>query len=390
MFEYKLKQVMEQHGKEATLQCLGDAIAEGKFNPARDFSIRRLAEAFHGPNWAEELKTKRVMEGPEAVSASALTAISGQLMLSIIKDAYRLQPTIGDQLVTTIGVSNNNLGPEIVGYISSPFDIGQTVQEQETIPATQVTGQYLTLPKIEKFGRLIHLSYESIFADKTGELVQQAQAVGQWCALSKEYQILNVVLGYVNNYIFNGTSINTYNTAPNANYVNKITSFSLNDYSDINTLEQTILNQVDPISKQPIELLGRKQVLVVPQSLYKLKTILNANQVRSGPFATSGDPIGTYSNNPLDGGQYEVMSSIYVQKVLSANGMSYSDAANFILFGNISKAFMYREARPLEVTTLPVPNVFSFENDVVMSIRALFMGSCGVYEPRAVALGVVS
>lgn len=390
MFEYKLKQVMEQHGKEATLQCLGDAIAEGKFNPARDFSIRRLAEAFHGPNWAEELKTKRVMEGPEAVSASALTAISGQLMLSIIKDAYRLQPTIGDQLVTTIGVSNNNLGPEIVGYISSPFDIGQTVQEQETIPATQVTGQYLTLPKIEKFGRLIHLSYESIFADKTGELVQQAQAVGQWCALSKEYQILNVVLGYVNNYLFNGTSINTYNTSPNVNFVNKITSFSLNDYSDINTLEQTILNQVDPISKQPIELLGRKQVLVVPQSLYKLKTILNANQVRSGPFAASGDPIGTYSNNPLDGGQYEVMSSIYVQRVLSENGMSYSDAANFVLFGNISKAFMYREARPLEVTTLPVPNVFSFENDVVMSIRALFMGSCGVYEPRAVALGVVS
>ena len=390
MFEYKLKQVMEQHGKEATLQCLGDAIAEGKFNPARDFSIRRLAEAFHGPNWAEELKTKRVMEGPEAVSASALTAISGQLMLSIIKDAYRLQPTIGDQLVTTIGVSNNNLGPEIVGYISSPFDIGQTVQEQETIPATQVTGQYLTLPKIEKFGRLIHLSYESIFADKTGELVQQAQAVGQWCALSKEYQILNVVLGYVNNYLFNGTSINTYNVSPNVNFVNKITSFSLNDYSDINTLEQTILNQVDPISKQPIELLGRKQVLVVPQSLYKLKTILNANQVRSGPFATSGDPIGTYSNNPLDGGQYEVMSSIYVQRVLTENGMSYSDAANFVLFGNISKAFMYREARPLEVTTLPVPNVFSFENDVVMSIRALFMGSCGVYEPRAVALGVVS
>jgi hypothetical protein len=330
------------------------------------------------------------MEGPEAVSASALTAISGQLMLSIIKDAYRLQPTIGDQLVTTIGVSNNNLGPEIVGYISSPFDIGQTVQEQETIPATQVTGQYLTLPKIEKFARLIHLSYESIFADKTGQLVQQAQAVGQWCALSKEYQILNVVLGYVNNYLFNGTSINTYNVSPNVNFVNKITSFSLNDYSDINTLEQTILNQTDPVSKQPIELLDRKQILVVPQSLYKLKTILNANQVRSGPFAASGDPIGTYSNNPLDGGQYEVMSSIYVQRVLTENGMSYSDAANFVLFGNISKAFMYREARPLEVTTLPVPNVFSFENDVVMSIRALFMGSCGVYEPRAVALGVVS
>lgn len=390
MFEYKLKSVMEQHGKQATLQCLGDAIAEGKFNPQTDFSIRRLAEAFHGPNWAEELKTKRLMEGPEAVSSSALTAISGQLMLSIIKDAYRLQPTIGDSLVTTIGVSNNNLGPEIVGYISSPFDVGAVVQEQEAIPATQVTGQYLTLPKIKKWGRLIHLSYESIFADKTGELVQQAQAVGQWCALSKEYEILEVVLGYNNNYIFNGNSINTYNTSPNANYVNKITSFSLNDWTDINTLEQTILNQVDPVSGQPIELLDRKQVLVVPQSLYKVRTILDSQMVRSGPFASSGDPIGTFSKNPLAGGAYEVLNSIYVQRVLTENGMSYSDAANFVLFGNIKKAFMYREARPLEVTTLPVPNTFSFENDIVMSIRALLMGSAGVYEPRAVALGVVS
>lgn len=390
MFEYKLKQVMEQHGKQATLKCLEDAMAEGKFNPARDFSIRRLAEAFHGPNWHEELKTKRVMEGPEAVSASALTAISGQLMLSIVKQAYTLQPTIGDSVTTTIGVSNNNLGPEIVGYISSPFDIGSTVQEQETIPATQVTGQYVTLPAIKKYGRLIHLSYESIFADKTGELVQQAQAVGQWCALSKEYDILGVVLGYINNYQFNGNSINTYNASPNANYVNKITSFSLNDWTDINTLEQTILQQRDPVSGQPIELLDRKQVLVVPQSLYKLKTILDAQMVRSGPYATSGDPVGTFALNPLAAGQYEVLSSIYVQRVLETGGMSYGDSSNFCLLGNIKRAFVWREARPLELTTLPVPNTFSFENDVVMSVRAVLMGSAGVMEPRAVAVGVVS
>lgn len=389
MFEYKLKNVMEQHGKAATLKCLDDAIAEGKFNPKTDWSLRRLAEAFHGPNWVEEIRTKRVLEGPEAVSSSALTAISGQLMLSIIKDAYRLQPTIGDSLVTTIGVSNNNLGPEIVGYISSPFDIGSTVQEQETIPATQVTGQYLTLPKINKFGRLLHLSFESIFADKTSQLVSQAQAIGQWVALSKEYEILDVVLGYVNNYSFNGNSINTYNTS-GSNFINKLTGFALTDYGSINQLEQTVLNQVDPVSGQPIELLDRKQVLVVPQSLYKLKTILNSDMVRGGNYAVSGDNTATYAKNPLDAGQYEVLSSIFVQRVLEKGGMSYGDASNFCLFGNIKRAFVWREARPLELTTLPVPNTFSFENDIVMSVRALLMGSAGVYEPRCVTLGVVS
>ena len=387
-FEHKLVKVMETSGKAQTLACLDEAIKQKQFVPERDFSLRRLAEACYGYDWEPKMRNKMLYEGPEAVSSSAFQQISGQLMLSIIKDAYELQPTIGDKLVTTIGVSNNNLGPEIVGYVSSPKNIGAEVQEQESFPATEVVGQYLTLPKIKKWGQLLHLSFESIFADKTGQLIQQAQAIGKWCALSKEYNILEVVLGYVNNYIFNGTALNTYNTS--SPYVNKITSFNLADYSSINQLEQTILNQVDPYSGQPIELLDKRQVLVVPQSLYKIKTILNAQMVRSGPYATSGEPIGTYANNPLDGGSYEVLSSIYVQKVLESNGMTYSDASDFCLFGNIQRAFMYREARPLEVVTLPQPSTFALENDTVMSVRAVLMGSAGVYEPRAVALGVVS
>jgi hypothetical protein len=386
-FEHKLVKLMETSGKSVVLSTLDEAIQTKKFDPTREFSIRRLAEACYGYDWAEELKKKRLYESPEAVSASAFPVIQGQILLSIIKDAYKLQPTVGDKLVTTIGVTNQNLAEEQVGYVSSPFDIGASVEEMEPFPATQVKGQYVTLPRIKKWGSLMHLSFESVYQDKTAQLIKQAQMIGQQTALNKEFEILNTVLGFSNTYKFNGTSINTYNAAPNANFVNKLSSFSITDWQSVNALEQTVLRQRDPVSGLPVELLTKKQVIVPPQSLYKVKTILNATQVRQGPFAQSGEPIGTYANNPLDAGQYEVISSIYIQRVLEENGYTYDDQFNWMLFGNCSGAFMYREARPLEVVSLPQPSVYSLESDIIMSIRATLMGSCGVYEPRCVCLG---
>ena len=392
-FERKLKQVYEAHGREKTLQCLNDAISEKKWNPNTDWSIRRLFETFHGPDWADQFQSRRLFEGPEAVSLSnaAAVGVSGQLLLSIIKDAYELQTTVADQLVTEIGVSNQNLGPEVTAYISSPSSVGQIVQEGEAFPADVVATQSVTLPAILKWGKLINLSYESVAGDKTSQIVRQAQMIGEYVKLSRTYHILNTVLGYLQSYIFNTQSLNTYYAAAdNGPFTNKITSFSITSLSSINQLEQTILNQVDPYSGQPVELLDRKQVLVVPQSVYKVKSIITADNVRLGNYATSGNNFNTYAGNPLVENEYEILSDIYVQKVLTENGMTYSNAADFMLFGNIKKAFMYRSYRPLELTVLPQPSVYNVTNDVLFTARAVHMGSCGVYEPRAVALGVVS
>jgi hypothetical protein len=393
-FEYKLKSIYESNGRDATLRALSDAIEEKKIDPNHSWSLRRLFEAFHGHDWAEKFQTRRLLEGPEATSLSnaAAVGVSGQLLLSIIKDAYNLQKTVANDLCTTIGVTNQNLGPEVTAYISSPANIGEEVIEGETFPANQVATQSVTLPRIFKWGSLLNLSYESIAGDKTAQIVKQAQMIGQMVKLNETYNILNTVLGYAQTYIFNGNSLNTYYTAstPNAPFVNKVTGFSIDSLQSINQLEQIILNQVDPYSGQPIELLDKKQVLVVPQSLYKVRAIINANEVRYGNYDPTGDRFQTFSENPLVSGQYEILSDIYTSRVLQQNGMSYSDTANFCLFGNIQGAFMNRVFRPLELTTLPQPSVYNVTNDVLMTCRAVMMSSCGVYDPRKVALGVVS
>ena len=393
-FEYKLKSIYESSGRDATLNALSDATTEQKFDPTHSWSVRRLFEAFHGHDWAEKFQTRRILEGPEAVSLSnaAAVGVSGQLLLSIIKDAYNLQKTVANDLCTTIGVTNQNLGPEVTAYISSPQNIGEEVIENETFPANLVATQSVTLPRIFKWGSLLNLSYESIVGDKTAQIIKQAQMIGQMVKLNETYNILNTVLGYAQNYIFNQTSLQTYYTAstPNAPFVNKVTGFSIDSLQSINQLEQIILNQVDPYSGQPIELLDRKQILVVPQSLYKVRAIINADQVRYGDYNPSGDRFNTFSRNPLDSGEYEILSDIYTSRVLQNNGMSYSDTANFMLFGNIAGAFVNRLLRPLTLDTLPQPSTYNITNDVLMTCRAVLMSSCGVYDPRKVALGVVS
>lgn len=393
-FEYKLKSIYESSGRDATLRALSDAIDEKKIDANHSWSLRRLFEAFHGHDWAEKFQTRRILEGPEAVSLSnaAAVGVTGQLLLSIIKDAYSLQKTVANDLCTTIGVTNQNLGPEVTAYISSPQNIGQEVIESETFPANLVATQSVTLPRIFKWGSLLNLSYESIAGDKTAQIIKQAQMIGQMVKLNETYNILNTVLGYAQTYIFNGNALNTYYTAatPNAPFVNKVTGFSIDSLQSINQLEQIILNQVDPYSGQPIELLDRKQVLVVPQSLYKVRAIINANEVRYGNYEVTGERFQTFSENPLVSSEYEILSDIYTSRVLQQNGMSYSDTANFMLFGNIAGAFMNRVFRPLELTTLPQPSTFNITNDVLMTCRAVMMSSCGVYDPRKVALGVVS
>lgn len=386
---------MESSGREATLACLDDAITERKLDITKGWSIRRLFETFHGPTWSEDLKNRRLQEGPEAVSASNAIAVGilGQFYLSIIKQAYEMQKTVAFDLCTEIGVSNMNLGNEVIGYYSSPFNIGTEVAETETFPANLTKSQSVTIPPIKKWGSLMNLSYEAVYTDKTYELNQQAQMIGQMVRVNEIYDILNTVLGYAQTYTFNQTNLQTYYTSatPNAPFVNKVTGFDITSLQSINVLEQTILNQVDPVSGLPIQLLDKKQILVVPQSLYKVRSIINANGVRYGNYDPSTNRFDTYAQNPLVSNEYEILSDIWTQNILSANGMSYSDAANFMILGDFKKAFIRRIFRPLTLDVLSgVNNPTYMTNDIIATYRAVSMSKCGVLDPRYVAAGVVS
>ena len=386
MIEYKLKQVCEQNGVQATVNTLKEAFAEKKIT-AGDFSLRRMAEAFMGHNWTSVLENRlgRVQESSEAVSASLFTAITGQLLVNEIKEKFQLASFIGDQLATTIPVTNGNLGTQKVPYLSDVRDIGEKLEEGEPYPQTQFAGQYITYPGVEKHGRICAVTMEAIYSDLTTQILDSARSVGTYLALTKEYKILQVILGVTNNHSWNGTSYNTYLTT--GAWINKLTTFSLTDWTSINSLEQLFVNMVDPVTGYPI-LVEPKQMLVMPALKYQARSVINATEVRrNNPgYATSGAPIQNVSDNPLDR-DYQIMTSPHAFKALTDSGVSASNANTRVYLGDFQKAFVWREAKPLTVVEAPPLNPLEFNQDIALAVKASWMGVAGVRDPRYVVAG---
>lgn len=382
--EYKLKNVCEANGVKATVDTLKEAFAEKKVRP-EDFSIRRMAETFIGRGWQEVLENRmsRVQESSEAVSASLFTAITGQLLVNEIKEKYQLASFIGDSLATTIPVTNGNLGVQKVPYLSDVRDIGEKLEEGEPYPQTQFAGQYITYPGVEKHGRICAVSMEAIYSDLTTQILDSARSVGTYLGLTREYKILQVILGVTNNHSWNGTAYNTYLTT--GAWVNTLATYSLTDWTSINSLEQLFVNMVDPVTGYPI-LIEPKQMLVMPALKYQARSIVNATEVQRGNYATSGEPVRTLAANPLDR-DYQILTSPHALKALTDSGVTAANANGRVYLGDFKKAFVWREAKPLTVVEAPPLNPLEFNQDIALAVKASWMGVAGVRDPRYVVLG---
>jgi len=204
-------------------------------------------------------------------------------------------------------------------------------------------------------------------------------------AVTKEYKILQVVLGITNNHNWNGNSLNTYLTT--GSWINKLTGYSLSDWTSVNTLEQLFVNMTDPVSGYPI-MVEPKQMLVMPALKYTARNILNATEVRqTAPgYATTGDPKQTVSANPLDQ-NYQILTSPHALKALVDSGVTAVNANRRVYLGDFKKAFVWREAKPLTIVEAPAGNPLEFNQDIAMAIKASWMGVAGVRDPRYVVLG---
>jgi hypothetical protein len=382
----KLKEVMAgrnpREGAALASNVLREAVASGKVR-REDISLRELAQSLIGDEWAAHLKSynNRIRESVDAVDASGFSAITGQLMVDEAKEKYKLATLVTDALVRTIPVTNGNLGTQIVPYLSDVVDDPGIVQQGQPYPATGFTGQYVTLAAPEKYGRICRVTFEMIFADLTKQALDSAGSVGRRVGLWVEEKRLRVILGLDNNYVWNGTSYNTYLTS--GGWINSLTSFSLTDWTSIQTLELLQAAMMDPVTSKPIEI-ESTQMLVNPALNYTAKRILNATEVRSGNI-TSGVGTQTVTANPLDT-QY----SLFVSKHMRNQALTYgagtfssaSRADSIVIFGDLKKAFYWREVFPAQVVQAPPQAPAEFNEDVVVQVKTNVFGVAGVYDPR--------
>lgn len=398
----KLKAFGKQNGVLKTKTYLAESIAKGDIS-LRNVSLRGLAEGIIGDDWAEKMQRfngpdRVFMEASEAVDASNFAAITGQILITTVQEKYKLANLIGDELVQTIP-AGQNLSSELIPWLSDISPSPDVVQPGMPYSQTQFSGNYVRIPAIEKVGRICAITAEMIYSDKTSQALSSAESVGTYCGLVREERILNTVLGLTGSYVY-GTSVgaestlNTYSTTAQAGmtygFINKVASYALSNWSSINTLEQLFYNMKDPNTGKPIQVFepGAMSILVMPFQKYTASRILNPQTVtKNGPFATSGDVEQLESPNPLDT-NYKILTSANARNLLVTSGVAASTADKYVFLGNFKKAFVWREAKPLEVVQAPANNWAEFNQDITVAIKASWWGSCGVMDPRYVVQGL--
>jgi hypothetical protein len=398
----KLKEFGKQNGVAKTREYLSEAIAKGDIQPNR-ISLRGLAEGIIGEQWAETMHRfngpERVfMESTEAVDASNFAAITGQILITTVKEKFKLASFIGDSLVQNIP-AGQNLGQELIPWLSDTTTEADTVQPGMPYAQTQFTGNYVKLPAIEKVGRICAITAEMIYADKTSQALQSAESVGTYCGLAKEERILKTVMGVTGNYVYgtsqgSESSLDTYSATGGQSgltygFINQVNSYALSNWASINTLEQLFFQMKDPNTGKPIEVFGPgMQMLVMPFQKYSASRILNpATTTKNGPYATSGDVEQLESPNPLDN-NYGLLTSAHARALLISSGVTASNADKYVWLGNFKKAFVWREAKPLEIVQAPANNWAEFNQDIAVAIKASWWGAAGVMDPRFVVRGI--
>jgi hypothetical protein len=400
MLGLHLKRFSESHGIEKTKEFVSQAIQEGKISQSQ-ISLRNLAEGMIGSNWAAVLKSRAaggvmLREAEDAVSASAFYAITGQLLIDKVKEKYNAAQFVGDKLCVVESISNGNLGPQREPYLSDVIDDSYQVQEGQNFPHTSFTQQYIDYPVPKKFGLACNVTFEMIFSDLTNQAYNSAGSVGERVRINREERQLRIVYGIDSApYSWNGTTYNIYQSS--APWVNTVSGKVVQDWTDLNDLEQVFVNMLDPVTKKPINILPNA-ALVMPYKYYHWKRINEATNTKTGAYSTSGLTPQTEAPNPIKnspfGSDYEIIHSKFGYAQVLANGIgpnlttSYTaaQAREVVVFGDFKKAFVYREVHPLEVSELPPNNILQHNQDIIFSVRAKEFGVMCVRDPRYVMM----
>lgn len=444
----KIASLIQDHGAETAIRGVESLVAEGKIKPEQ-VSLRDLAENIVGHDWAHKMQMAmanpyaspfmnpglyRGSESGDAVSGSAFSAITGNLLIDKIAEGYNASGFIGDKLVQTIPVTHGNLDTikePWLGDIGTPAGLltslddtdEDLVDEGKEYQGSDFQPNYRLLARPKKRGRRCDVTFEMIYADRTRQAYEKANSVGNRVRRSKEYRILKVVAGITTNYRFSfagrpeigSATYVTVNGAGNSyaageRWINHLDSNPLTNWSDLNQVEQLFNQMRDPNTGEPIEV-EADTILVMPPNLHNARHIIHATNLRTGPGgSTSTDNTANVVFDSANTVQmYNILTSKYMYKLLTTKianetwipsqdyvddgtllsmgadeATTLSNAAAFWWVGNFKKAFYYREVYPLRMVQAPPQNPLEFDRDIVLSIKAQEFGVAGVLDPRYV------
>ena len=380
--------------RNVTLKLM-EAIKTGKL-PYRKVSFKEMAIAFLGQQWYDNLRpdqggndfvrSMQVQEAGsvDAIGTTAFSNITGQVIYTAVHDGYQNEEFIGEKLVT---IRPTKLSGERIPGHQSISDEALEVKEGMPFPATGFGESFQDLPITKKYGMLLRLTKEAIFFDKTGRLLDDALDLGFRLGMRREKEILSVVIGGTNNYNWRNLTPNTYlaGVLTPGLYINSLGSNELVDWKNIDTMKQLFQDIRNPDSGDPI-LVGGFEIIVPPFKEWTTRNILNATHIEESRVTGASAPFDEQrrrSANPLPPMTMHT-SQLFKDMLVSALGITSTQADKYWFMGNFKRAFTYQENWPISVMTAGEEHPQNFSHDIVRQWRASERGSAAVWDPRYV------
>lgn len=344
--------------RRLSLRALFEEFVADGFELVRDFAPK-VTQGGNGVRLVEQ-----------DIDTAAFSNISGQIVYSMVLEAWNDPVFIGEQLCTVIPTEFS--GEKIPG-VSGLGDEAEVVAEGDEYPMVGNSEEWIETPETTKRGFIVPITKEAIYFDRTGLVLQRASETGRWLAINREKRILDVALGITSVYKRNGVSaaIATYGDVSGTHdWDNLAATNALADWTDVENAMLLFDGMSDPNTGEPIVVMPRQ--IVVPSALaMTARRILNATEIRFGDGASA--TTQTVSANPV-AGMLEIVTSPYVKARTSSSSTWF--------LGDFKKAFAYMENWPITTVAAPVNSELEFTRDIVNRFKVSERGACAAIEPR--------
>jgi hypothetical protein len=254
----------------------------------------------------------------------------------------------------------------------------QLRNENSPYAVAGVSEDWIFAPASRDRGVIVPVTWEAVFADRTGRLLENCSNVGLEMARNKEKRAINCVIDEnttTHRYNWRGTTIATYgDNSGSHTWDNLAASNALVDWVNLNAAQQVFNGLTHPYTGEPVTV-EPKHLIVTKQLEITANRVLSATEIRttSPGFALSASPSQTVWKNPYLN-KYQVVTSRLLGAQLA------TDTTWFI--GDVSKAFRYRVAEKANVVTAPAGNEADFHRRVVQQYRVNENGAYYTVNPR--------
>lgn len=323
-------------------------------------------------------------ENQGAVTTAHFQNIQGQIAYSMIMDAYEMEEGVFTKLIPEVMTSFLD-GEKIAGVT----EIGDEVAvrpEGRPYTLAGVSEDWIFTPPVVDRGFIVPVTWEVLFADRTGVLQDRLRAAGKWGARNREKRAIDAVIDentVSHRYNWRGTVIATYgNNTGSHTWDNLEASNALVDWTDVNAVEQLANAVTDPFTGEVADF-ELRHLIVTKQLEQTARRIVRQGSIAytTPGYATSGNVSQHLGDNPY-ANKYEVVTTKLLASRLA------TDTDWFV--GDVTKAVKCMVVEKPTTQEAPPNTADDFHRRIVNQYRYNDRLQYVVVQPRALFKSTVS